>query len=100
MLKHEHCEPAAPAKRDDNARVVGGTGSRPLCLTKWRQGAAGSPRCVGVAPVADRRAGGLCGSNLARAVGLNSPGVDATADFPGAALPSHCHSIDTARATD
>ena len=34
------------------------------------------------------------------AVGLNSPGVDATADFHGAALPSHCHSIDTARATD
>ena len=63
MVKRAHCEPAALAMRDDNARVARGKGSRPLGLAKRRREATGSPRCVGAARAADIRAGVLCDSN-------------------------------------
>ncbi len=79
MLKREHCEPAALAMRDDNARVVRGTRSLPLWVAKWRQEAAASPRYVGVARAADRRAGVLCDSSPAKVAVRDPPGEDAGA---------------------
>ena len=87
--------PAALARRDDNARVVRGAESLPLCEAARRQEAAGSLRCVGVARAACRRAGGLCGSSRARAVGQNQPGVQLfylidLSKFPGTIILFSC----------
>lgn len=86
--------------RGESALAARGTGSHPLWVAKWRRELADSPRCVGVARAADRRAGVLAGSNPARATGQNQPVRDAGGRSPGAALLWHSHSIDTARAAD
>jgi len=52
--------------REARVRSLRGKGSRPLCVGKLGWGAAGSPRCVGVARAACRRAGALSGSNPAK----------------------------------
>lgn len=82
-------------------RAGHGRGSRPHWWgAKWRREATGSRRGAGVAGAGYRRAGGLCGSNRARAPARDPRAADAAAHLPGVALRSRFHSIDTARAGD
>ncbi len=60
--------------RGESGHVARGKESPPLCLAKLRREVACSPRCVGVARAACRRAGALCGSNRERRSGAGPTG--------------------------
>src|SRR5579859_1170903 len=76
-LEDAYCERADPPTRGASALAAHGRGSPPRWVAKRRE-ATGSSPCVGIARAAGRRAGGLCGSNRAKAAGQNPPGADAT----------------------